>query len=622
MKDIRSLGPALAAHFDGERRGASALEHRGRSVTYAELAVASQSVAEMLERQNLKKGAHVGVLAEDTSLIVPAMIGIMVRGCAFALLDPAHPPRHLRELATSADLACLLVEERLLPLATEAVGGECSSILPMCTQIYSATDSYFPVSTLLAETSDRPLYVYFSSGTSGRPKPILGRADSLKHFVDWEIATLGLDATVRVSTLTSPSHDPYLRDIFTPLVAGGTICTPDSRQVVLSPLELGRWLELARIQVVHCTPTIFRNLCHGGLNGRSFGSLTHVLIAGEQLRGQHLNKWYEVVGDRVQLINLYGPTETTLAKLYYFVSPTDVHRAAIPIGKPMDGAQVRIMATPSRECDKGEIGELYIETAFGTLGYYGQPALNQEVFEPDPSDSIDRPVIYKTGDLVKRLADGNIEFVGRRDRRQKVRGKQIDLDRVEDEIVARTEIGSCIVSVITSEDGESPDSLAVYYVADRDLEEQSLKHLLARELPKSMIPDVWIRVDSLPTNVNGKMNAAELAALLSKHEATAVRCGVGQDPGSTSDIEGRLLELWKELLRNESIGLDDPFMEIGGDSLTIMLLIARLDEDYSYELSLWQVFDNLTIRKLVFLIKGASIGGPTVTEGEASHAEL
>jgi amino acid adenylation domain-containing protein len=606
MKYNQTLGSILASRFDGERCGATALEHRARSISYREVATAAQSIADVLKHLDVKKGTHVGILADDSSLIVPTMIGLLAHGCVFALLDSAHPPNYLRELADAADLEYLFVEDKLLSLGYDVFRGKSGKTLAINEGIYSTSDQPCSVSTLLAQRTEQASYIYFSSGTSGTPKPILGRTDSLMHFVNWEVTVLGLDETVRVSQLTSPSHDPYLRDVFTPLSVGGTICIPDSRHIVLSPFELGQWLDETGIDLIHCTPTVFRNLCNGGLNGRTFGRLKHVLIAGEQLRGVHLTAWYKAVGDRVKLVNLYGPTETTLAKLHYFISPEDVGRAAIPIGQPINGANARIMATPFRECNVGEIGELYIETAFATMGYYRRPELNREAFDPDPTASLDCPVVYKTGDLVRQLPDGNIEFVGRKDELQKVRGKQIDLGRVEDEIIKRTEIHSCIVSVMASDDAGGTDRLVVYYVADRDIEEKVLKQRLTRDLPKYMTPDVWIRVESLPTHANGKMHGHELATLFSKYDSVQGLRGV-RDPQEGGGTEDYLLTLWRELLRNDSIGLDDPFMEVGGDSLSIMLLIGRLDQECGYNLSLWQIFDSLTVRKLASSIDGVAL---------------
>lgn len=593
---VRGLASVLAGRFEGKSRTAVAVEHRDQSISYERLGTATAALADELTRLGIPRGAHVGILADDTALIVPAMIGILANECVAVPLDPAHPPNHLRELVTAAAVDCLVVENAFL---TDDVRSLVGTVLPVDARIHAAPAGRTSASMLLTRSTEQAFYVYFTSGTSGTPKPVLGRADSLLHFVDWEVTMLGLGNAVRVAQLTSPSHDPFLRDVFTPLVAGGTICLPDRREIVLSPSELGRWLDDAHIEVLHCTPTVFRNLLSGGLADRKLRSLRYVLLAGEQLRGAHLSAWYEVFEDRVALFNLYGPTETTLATLCYPIAPDDVRRSAIPIGRPIPGADVDVIGAAGRECPVGEIGELHIRTRFGTLGYYGRPDLTGCVFEPDPSECADGPVTYRTGDLVTRLADGNLEFVGRRDRQQKVRGKSVDLGRVEDEIIARTDIGSCVASA-ADEEGVA-DRLVLYYIADHDLDEQRLKRLLARDLPRSMVPDVWIRVDLLPTNTNGKLHDSGLLALLADGDQTP---DPGPRVGPTNDLESGLLDLWRELLRNDAIGVDDAFIDVGGDSLTIMLLIARLDEEYGYELSLWDIFDSLTVRKLASKIDG------------------
>ena len=275
----RTLGAALAARFAGESR--TAIDHHGRAISYSQLSSAAHAVAQRLQALDVKRGAHVGVLTEDATLVVPAALGILAQGSVFGLLDPTHPTPYLRDLARDADLACVVCDEKMA-----SVAGELAPVALIDASIYATNGS---IAGLLEQATQRAIYVYFSSGTTGTAKPVLGRADSLLHFVDWEIETLGLGA-VRVSQLTSPSHDPYLRDIFTPLVAGGTICIPGSRQVVLSASELGEWLDESGVELVHCTPTVFRNLCYGGIAGRAFARLRHVLLAGEPLRGAHVAK--------------------------------------------------------------------------------------------------------------------------------------------------------------------------------------------------------------------------------------------------------------------------------------------------------------------------------------------
>ncbi|MBZ9770989.1 non-ribosomal peptide synthetase [Mesorhizobium sp. CO1-1-8] len=602
MMQRETLGPVLARGSFETRREAIAIDCDGQLISYGELAAAAHVIATAIDRQGIAPKSHIGILAGQTGLIVAAMLATMARGFVFAVLEPGQPAHILKGKADAADLRCLIVEPTLLAEARNSLA-ELPTIFvesEIFTKEADGSASTF-VGDLAAATG-LPLYLYFTSGTAGPAKPILGRSDSLLHFLNWEIGTFGLDKTVRAAQLTPPHHDPFLRDVFVPLVTSGTICVPRSRQIVLSPIGLARWLDSADVDLVHCTPTVFRNLCNAPLNDTLFPRLKCVLIAGEQLRGAHVRRWFEVFGDRVRLVNLYGPTETTLAKLFYRISRSDGDRSIIPIGLPMEGAEARIMATETEEADPEEPGELVIVTRFSSFGYFRRPDLNLPVFGSDPSSAPDSPVRYRTGDIVRRLPEGMIEFIGRRDRQDKIRGKRIDLGEVEDALLVYAPVQSVVATVLTEGGGKRPDRLAAFYVADVELNEPSIKERLSRELPSLMVPDVWIRVNSLPTNSNGKIDIDGLATHLMTQDGAA-DMGTIESDEDIPELADKLLAIWKEILRNDAVGLEDTFMEAGGDSLSIMLLIARLDEEFGYELSLWEVFDDLTITKLCVLMQ-------------------
>ncbi|WP_029030755.1 non-ribosomal peptide synthetase [Salinarimonas rosea] len=614
------IAPVGAAPED-----APAILARGRTVGRAGLAAAARRIAAGVG-SGAARGAHVGVYARDRAVLIAAALAVLQRGDVFVPLETAHPLPWLATLAETARLDFVLVEHGLAGGLGEVLG-ERVRALPCTDGLFAPEvaggDAPLDVAALLEAAGARPAYVYFTSGTSGRPKAILGRADSLLHFVRWEIEALRLDAGARVAQLTSPGHDPFLRDVFTPLVAGGAICIPPDPATILSPAALGSWIEEAGITTIHCTPTLFRHLCHGGIAGRRFAALEHVLIAGEVLRGADLAPWYEAFGERIALVNLYGPTETTLAKLAHRITPADVHRDSVPIGHPMDGASVRVMADASRACAADEVGELWIETAFATLGYLGDEAANA-AFDPPPTRAGGRPVGYRTGDLVRRAADGTITFVGRRDDRVKLRGVSVDLREVDAAVVRHAGLRDCAADV--AHEGAGPEILVLHYVADAPVDEAALRRELLARLPRAMVPDVWVRHEALPVNLNGKVDRARLARARDARPVDAPApasalepppAGPAEPDAAGSDPRSRLLGLWREILRNESVGPADCFVDAGGDSLAIMLLIARLDEDYGYELSLWDVFDDLTVEKLAGLMEAGAEPGPAARQGGA-----
>ena len=161
---------------------------------------------------------------------------------------------------------------------------------------------------------DAPCSIYFTSGSTGRPKAILGRLKGIDHFIRWEIETVGARPGTRVSQLASPSFDGFLKDAFVPLCSGGVVCAPESREILFDPGRLIDWIDVEQLNVLHCVPSVFRSLISDGLNRNYFEAMNYVVMAGEHLYPTDVKRWMEVFGERIKLINIYGPTETTLTK--------------------------------------------------------------------------------------------------------------------------------------------------------------------------------------------------------------------------------------------------------------------------------------------------------------------
>src|SRR6185503_20526685 len=220
-------------------------------------------------------------------------------------------------------------------------------------------------------------YVYFTSGSTGRPKAIAGRLKGIDHFIRWQIKTLGLGPDTRVSQLLPPTCDGSLRDMFIPLCAGGTACAPEEDN---DTRKLIQFLDRERISVIHCVPSLFRSLLNEKLTDSNFRSLKHILISGEPLLPADVKRWTDIFGERVQVVNLYGPPETTMARFAYFVKASDQERRSIPVGKPIEGAAAMVVDKRGRPCARGNIGEIYIRTPYRALGYYNDAESTRESF--------------------------------------------------------------------------------------------------------------------------------------------------------------------------------------------------------------------------------------------------
>jgi non-ribosomal peptide synthetase component F len=254
---------------------------------------------------------------------------------------------------------------------------------------------------------DGGCYLLFTSGSTGEPKAILGRHKSLSHFIHWEIKEFQLDHRVRVSLLAAPTFDVSLRDIFIPLLTGGTLCIPSSA-TRSSASGLFAWIRTAQLHLIHCVPSLFRlisrELAHQPDPRTALPDLQTVFLAGEPVYGQDVREWYSLTGERPVLVNLYGPSECTLAKAFFRIPDSAWEpQTIIPLGQPIANTALLILRN-NRLCGIGERGELYIKTPFLSKGYYKDEALGSAVFvqnplNPEPTSSTEqeiRPVIWKT----------------------------------------------------------------------------------------------------------------------------------------------------------------------------------------------------------------------------------
>jgi amino acid adenylation domain-containing protein len=426
-------------------------------------------------------------------------------------------------------------------------------------------------------------YVYFTSGSTGRPKAIAGRLKAIDHFIRWEIETFGLEPGVRVSQLTSPAFDAFLRDAFVPLAAGGTVCPPPSRDFVLDGGRLVEWIDGSGLNLVHCTPSLFRLILAQDLNADRFPALRHVLLAGEPLLPADVRRWHAVFGERIQLVNLYGPSETTMVKLFHRVRPEDAAAAMVPIGKPMPGTRAVVLDEKQRPCPPGKMGEIYIRTPYRTLGYLNQPELTREVFVRNPLSDVADDIVYKTGDLGRVREDGSFEIIGRRDQQVKVRGVRVEIAPIED--LLRSQAGVADAAVVDRADAQGNTFLCAYLVLKGEVDATGFGELLRSRLPEAMVPSAWVVLESLPRTLNGKLDRRALP------EPGRLDGRLGRElVAPRTPVEERLCQLFREVLSTSEVGIFDDFFAMGGHSLLVAQLLARTRREFGAEVSLHTFF--------------------------------
>jgi amino acid adenylation domain-containing protein len=579
----------------GDHLAVDAADHR---MTYRQLVDRAGELAAALRRSGAAPGSLVAIVADRVGDVIAAMLGTLEAGCAFVPLDFGFPVATLPAVIAEVEPRFWLVgpeHEDAFRELRRTFGFEVT-VLPLA-PLDTRGDGVVPAGAATAaivppRDPEGLCYVYFTSGSTGRPKGIAGRLKAIDHFIRWEIEALGIGPGTRVSQFTSPAFDAFLRDAFVPLAAGGTVCVPGGREVLLDGRRLAAWIEEQRIELLHCTPSLFRSLLALDLDARRFQALRHVLLAGEPLLPSDVRRWHDVFGDRIEMINLYGPSETTMVKFFYRVRPEDGGAQFVPIGQPMPGARAIVVDDKGQVCRPNKVGEIYIRTPYRSLGYLNQPQLTGEVFIQNPWSDRPDDIVYKTGDLGRMREDGNFEILGRRDQQVKVRGVRIEVAPIEDLLRDHPQVAEAVVSA--RDDVQGNKFLCAYVVAKGQLESSRLGEFLRARLPEAMIPSVFVEMEALPRILSGKVNRQGLPdpGGLLRREYVAPR----------TPVEEELCGIFSELLAVPRIGIRDSFFALGGHSLSATLLLSRMRAKLGVEVPLREVFRRPTVEEIALAV--------------------
>ncbi|WPZ32674.1 non-ribosomal peptide synthetase [Thalassobaculum sp. OXR-137] len=571
-----------------------AIEASGRRIAYGDLNRAANRAAHGLIRQHgVGRGAVVGLHLPPGIAYVTAMLAVAKAGGIFLPLAMAAPPRRQEKILAVAAPA-LILTERPSDLPPGAATASPASL--------GAQDEANPP---LAVAGDDAAYIVSTSGSTGAPKAILGSQKGLSHFIHWEVGLFGAGGDTRVSQLAPATFDVSLRDIFFPLLAGGTLCVPDDATRTDSRRLLA-WLEASRVTHIHCVPSLFRqltaDLASADAAADRLPDLRHILLAGEPLYGADVQRWQALMGRRIELTNLYGPSETTLAKAFHRIgaAPTEPGRM-VPVGLPLPNTSLLVIKD-GELCDEGEIGEVFIKTPFMSKGYLAAPEETAAAFVQNPLTPGTPDTIYRSGDLGRYLAGHVVELLGRRDGQVKIAGTRIELAEVEGAILKHPAVRAAVVAVnpATARD----PSLTAYYIADAPVAAADLRRHLDDWLPAAMQPAYLMQLDRFPLNLHGKVDRRALprpADLLYRDAPYVAPQG---------ETETRIAAIWGEVLELEKVGATHGFVDLGGDSLKAIRVLSRLYQAFGVEATLPDLFPHGTVRSLAATLN-ATLPAPT-----------
>jgi amino acid adenylation domain-containing protein len=573
---------------------------------YSELERCSNWVANRLLANHVGSGDTVALYGHRSAGLVLSLMGILKTGAAFLILDPAYPPARLVKIIQVAQPSGLLLLEAAGEVAEEfrkVVDGsefKCRLEIPRSKDALSHLSKEVSQVPQVRVGSEHTAYLIFTSGTTGEPKGIVGTHGPLSHFLEWHSREFDLNETDRFSMLSGLSHDPLLRDIFTPLWVGGTLCIPDPDDMLL-PDRLRDWMKNQQITVAHMTPALGQ-LLSLGIDGTRSGNenltnLRYVFFGGDSLTWNHVEMIREIA-PAVKCVNFYGATETPQAMGYQFVDDREKEQLKeyIPLGKGIEGVQLLVVNPTRKLAVSGELGEIYVRTPYLTKGYLKDEILTRERYISNPFNSIpnnsDR--LYRTGDLGRYLPDGRVMFCGRADSQVSIRGFRVELKEIQAILAGHPDIRDCAV---ISHDRESGDKYLAAYVVGYDhksIDTAYLREYLGNNLPDYMIPSGFVQLDELPLTPNGKIDLTSLPA--PEYIKSLDRSKQYEPPRYPT--EELLVEVWAQVLGVVHVGIHDNFFEVGGHSLMATQIISRISDLFHLKLPLRIIFETLTIAKL------------------------
>ncbi|OUS25462.1 hypothetical protein A9Q99_21285 [Gammaproteobacteria bacterium 45_16_T64] len=597
------------------------------SWTYHELKINVSRLTRYLA-QHTVSGSKVAFIASRTANLPVGVLAVLNANCSFCLVDASYPLDKIKAYLEIYKADYVLVDsEQHTGRGSSEEGSEGNHplntwletdfenrlvVLPKEKAGYSNIEGIASAKSCFVRDlpAESTAYYSFTSGTQGVPKLIASELAPLSHFVTWYKEEFGLQNNDRFSMLSGVAHDPILRDIFTPLSMGATLCIP-SQDELLEPGYLSQWITHNNVTVAHLTPSmgelIVQSLEHDA------SKLRLVCFGGEKIRYYQARAFAEFAPN-AQLVNVYGATETPQIMAFERIDieqrPGRSH--IIPIGKGIDGAQLLVVNDDLTPVGVSEIGEIVIRTPYLSLGYENDKSLTaskfpmMNTFSPVTGDGLGR--VYRTGDLGRYLPDGRVQLIDRRDQQVSIRGFRVEPGEVECALLRHERVKAAAVKQVKVKGTLQLVAYVVFVedvtseVTDSDVIKSSVFEWVREILPEHMLPQSIVVCEGIPLTPNGKTDYSSLPDPGKEDRAS-------QYLAPRTPIEEQLTLIWEDVLGVTPVGVNDAFFELGGHSLLATLVVSQLNAIYQVSVPLRALFEKQTIAAIATIVEEALVAG-------------
>lgn len=569
-----------------------ALRHGDVTLTYGELHEASGQVASAILAKRGAAEEPVVLLLDHGIKPIIALLGVLQAGKGYVALRPGDPPARLAEIVADLEARLIVTDNQALPLALAVAdhAGEILNLDQLETRSVEPVPSVVPAHSLAA--------IYYTSGSTGTPKGVVRDHRTLLHIAWSNTHHYQLGADDRYFDPFACGFIASAIAVFDALLNGATLCLYNPQ--VEPAHHLAEWLAKQRITFFHPTLTLFRQLTDH-LTGQEFPDLRLVALSGENLHRQDVERFEMLFPPHCMLLHRFSSTETGIISCIRVDSQTPTTDGVIPAGYATEDKEILLLDEDQKEVARGEVGEIAVRSRYLASGYWRRPGLTEEKFLPGPEGNDQR--IYLTGDLGRLRPDGCLEHVGRKDSQAKIRGYTVSAAAVEEALLGIDEIKHALV-VTQQRAGET--QLVAYLVPSSGTIPiaTELRRALAESLPAYMIPVGFHAVEEIPLTKTGKVDRSKLPAVSRRRGEPATPYVAPRN-----SLEEAVAHMWCHVLDLERVGVHDNFFDLGGDSLTVMRIVARLWDTLQVELPPAAFFEAPTIADLTSRLERRGVEG-------------
>jgi amino acid adenylation domain-containing protein/non-ribosomal peptide synthase protein (TIGR01720 family) len=540
-------------------------------LSYSELDTLTSQLANYLRTSyDVQSNDLVGIKLERSSNMLVAIVGILKAGGAYVPVDTSYPEERLEYIKSDSGYKLCIDDEFLKTFEIEK-------------------DNYAKTVEGISVSGSSMAYAIYTSGSTGNPKGVLNKHSGLYNRLLWMRDALKISPEDVILQKTPYTFDVSVWELLMPSITGSCLvfAEPEGHK---DPSYLQDLIERSQISIMHFVPSML-GIFLEELDAEKCRSLKHVVCSGEALPGIMVEEFKQKL-PWVHIHNLYGPTEAAIDVTYIDLTNVDTNESGVTIGKPVANTKIYIVDRQMSLQPIGVPGELLIEGVQVAQGYLNRPELNAEKFIVSPFNEGER--IYRTGDLAKWLANGEIAYIGRIDNQVKIRGNRIELGEIETRILESGFVDN--VAVLVKGEELARKYLVAYVVPKEGYQQEDLYTYLKGRLPEYMLPGVVIEMDSFPLTSSGKLDRK----LLPESNQGDLFSESFQAP--RNQIESELAAIWGEVLKLDKISIHDNFFRIGGDSIVSIRLISKINKAIKIKITIGDLYENNTIEALSNLI--------------------